>query len=417
MCLSRQAQGAALPTIWGLPPAQIKERSCIAWGDPCCETEFKVFQPRGLLRPLIGGLLGAAGAGLAIGFGPAAVPAGTLWFALPALGFLVGHLLELRRTNSANLEVAEEMNEELRRALRENAEAQREIIELHRRQQDWSRRLEEQVAQRARINEEVAERLGAILSERNTTIRDVSHDLSSPLTVVLHANRYLEERGDLLDGDSRALVEEQKRAIARIRTLLDGMIRLASADPADMQLCPEPIDVPPLEDSYRRRLRALVGDRRIRVSVLPITREAPKLIVIDRMVLDRVIDNLLSNAAKYTEQGSIVLELDGKPGFLTVKISDTGRGIADGEIGRIFQPGGSDPVRRVAASHGLGLSVVVRLLDRIGGKLEVMSLPGEGSTFWVHFPVGSEVAAASAGPAAAPREDPTSRVVTIRRVS
>jgi signal transduction histidine kinase len=419
MCLGRQTQTAHQPTIWGLPPAQIKERSCIAWGDPCCEYEVRFFQPLGLLRPLIGGLLGAAGAGLAIGFGPATVPAGTLWFALPALGFLVGHLLELRRTNGVNLAVAEEMNEELRRALRENAEAQREIIELHRRQQDWSRRLEEQVAQRARINEEVAERIQSMLTERHLVIRGISHDLYSPLSALEVINNQLRTSVGPDDATSHGILTDQQFYIKRIRTLLDGLMRLASANPLDMQLCPEPVDVEPLEDSYRRRLRALVGDRRIRVSVLPITREAPKLIVIDRMVLDRVIDNLMSNAAKYTERGSIVLELDGKPGFLSVKISDTGRGIGSEEIGRIFQPGASDPVRRAAASHGLGLSVVVRLLDRIGGKLEVISLPGEGSTFWAHFPVNPPAAPAAAESQAevgdAAEGDATSRVVTIRR--
>jgi signal transduction histidine kinase len=417
MCLGRQAQGAALPTLWGLPPAQIRERSCIAHGDPCCEYEIRVFQPRGLLKPVIGGALGVALAWLGIHLGLAAIPAGSLWFVLPALGFLVGHLLEMGRTNSVNLDVAEEMNEELRRLLRENAEAQREIIDLHQRQKDWNRRLEEQVAERSRVNEEMAERLASIMAERNTALQGVSHDLSSPLTVVLHTNAHMEQLSATLDERTQAIVEEQKSAISRMRGLLGGLMRLASADPADMQLSPEPIEITPMEESFRRRLRALVGDRGIRVSVLAPTREAPRNIVIDRMVLDRVIDNLMSNAVKYTERGSIVLELDGKPGFLTVKISDTGRGIADEEIARIFQPGGSDPLRRVAASHGLGLSVVVRLLDRIGGKLEVMSLAGEGSTFWAHFPIEPAAAPAVADAHGVAGMDPASRVVTIRKVS
>ncbi|HUT79528.1 MAG TPA: HAMP domain-containing sensor histidine kinase [Polyangia bacterium] len=416
MCLGRQAQSKSLPTIWGLPPAQIRERSCIARGDPCCEYEIRVFQPRGLLKPFAGGLLGAAGAGLALHFGLSAIPAGTLWFALPALGFVVGHLLELRRTNRVNLDVAEEMNEELRRLLRENAEAQREILDLHQRQQDWNRRLEQQVAERARVNEEVAERIQSMLTERHLVIRGMSHDLYSPLSALESINNDLRTSLGPDDVTRCGIVEDQQLYIRRMRSLLDGLMRLASADPATMQLSPEPIEVAPLEDSYRRRLRALVGDRGIRVSVLA-TREAPKLIVIDRMVLDRVIDNLLSNAVKYTDRGSIVLELDGKPGFLTVKISDTGRGIADDEIARIFQPGGSDPTRRVAESHGLGLSVVVRLLDRIGGRLEMMTLPKEGSTFWAHFPAEPAVAATPAVPEAAQKDDPTSRVVTIRKVS
>ena len=124
----------------------------------------------------------------------------------------------------------------------------------------------------------------------------------------------------------------------------------------------------------------------------------------------------MTNAVKYTEQGSIVLELDGKPGFLTIKISDTGRGIADEDIERIFHAGGSDPDKREEYSHGLGLSVVVRLLDRMGGKLEVMSFPGRGSTFWVHFPIEPLEMNSVSRASEIEFSDPVNRVVTIRRV-
>jgi signal transduction histidine kinase len=415
MCLGRQAQAESLPGLWGLPPAQIRERSCIARGDPCCEYEVRTFQPRGLLKPLVGGVLGAGAALAAVLPGLVAIPAGTLWFALPALGFLIGHLIELRRTNSINLHVAEEMNEELRRALRENAEAQREIIDLHGRQQEWNRRLEEQVAERAQAQTLISDRLQSLLKEQNFAVREVSHDLKNPFQVILHLNYYLGERLSEIDPDCMAMVRDQRKEIDKVKKLLIDLMKITTVDPLRAQLRPETMDVPPLEESYRRRLRALVGDRGIRVSVLPVTREAPQTIVVDRMVMDRVVDNLMSNAVKYTERGSIVLELDGKPGFLTVKISDTGRGIAEADIDRIFRPGGSDPVRRVAESHGLGLSVVVRLLDRIGGQLEVMSKVGQGSTFWAHFPLAQAVSAPPAEPAAAPEGDPTTRVLTIRK--
>ncbi len=187
------------------------------------------------------------------------------------------------------------------------------------------------------------------------------------------------------------------------------MLQLETSDVTSMQFIAEPVDTAPLAESLRRRLRALAGDGGIRISVIS-TREAPPTINVDRMVLDRVMDNLLTNAVKYTDRGSIVLEIDGTPGFLTIKLSDTGRGIEPGDMHKIFHAGGSDPNARSFNSHGIGLSVVVRLLDRIGGKLEVMSLPGRGTTFWVHFPVESPVTSQE------DQTDPTDRVVTIRKV-
>jgi signal transduction histidine kinase len=107
--------------------------------------------------------------------------------------------------------------------------------------------------------------------------------------------------------------------------------------------------------------------------------------------LDRVVDNLLTNAAKYTERGAVVVELDGAPGFLVLKVSDTGCGIEAEAMGRIFQPGGSPVDARRGDSFGVGLSVVIRLLEQIGGRLEVMSKPGEGTTFWIFLPLRAQV--------------------------
>ena len=149
------------------------------------------------------------------------------------------------------------------------------------------------------------------------------------------------------------------------------------------------------------------------------SRETPPRIETDLLLFDRVIDNLLTNAAKYTERGSIVIELDGKPGFLTVKVSDTGRGIEEDDVRKIFEPGGSVKETRAKYSHGVGLSVVVRLLAQIGGKLEVMSLPGMGTTFWAHFPVEISKASEKAAPEdeRVRDDDPDilSKVVTIHR--
>ena len=88
--------------------------------------------------------------------------------------------------------------------------------------------------------------------------------------------------------------------------------------------------------------------------------------------------------------GRYVVELDGTPGYLVIKVSDTGCGIASEDLERIFDPGGSNPKSRRGDSFGVGLSVVVQLLDQIGGRLEVMSRPAAGTTFWVNLPIVAE---------------------------
>jgi signal transduction histidine kinase len=412
MCLSRQAQSAALPALWDLPAANLKETSCICSGDNCCEYELSVYEKSRFLPVLAGGLLGGAVSGLFALLKIESLMSAYVWGVTPVLGAAAGYIFELRRANRHNLHVADDINRGLSQIVVENQEVQQEILNLHGRQKNWSRRLEKQVTERTRASEQLTKRLQFILAEQASTLQGVTHDMKNPLTVILQTSEIMQEE---LSPEHYWMAEEQRQAVKRMRVLLDDMLQLENDNLTVMQFLPEPVETKPLEESLRRRLRALAGDRGLRLSVLA-TRETPECILVDRVLLDRVIDNLLTNAVKYTEQGSIVLELDGKPGFLTIKLSDTGRGIAEKDIRKIFHAGGSDPDHREQYSHGLGLSVVVRLLDRIGGKLEVMSLPGQGSTFWVHFPVEPQGLPEIAEIPAIEFSDPANRVVTIRRV-
>jgi signal transduction histidine kinase len=397
MCLSRQAQSSHLPTLWGLPRAHLTERACICNGDDHCAYELRVHETRRWL-PILGGALagGMAAAALYLA-GMLAVPEGALSIALPSIGALLGYLYELRRTNRENFRISESINGELRLLVERNTSDQREILDLHRRQRRWSRILEEQVAERTRALEEVVARIQALQEERQITLRGVSHDLSNPLNSLMLAVDFIEETAQENSGELKEVIDEQRQAARQMRSLLEELMALATSDNGLVKLTPQLIDVKVLEDQLRRRLKALVHGRQIRVSVFA-TREAPEHIEMDRLLLDRVLDNLLTNAAKYTERGSIVVELDGRPDRLTVKVSDTGRGIDKQNIQRIFQPGGSAPDGRRWGGYGVGLSVVVQLLNQVGGELEVMSLPSSGTTFWAHFPVEIRRSRASTRP-------------------
>jgi signal transduction histidine kinase len=282
--------------------------------------------------------------------------------------------------------LGDEVNDAVNQLASDDAEARREVLAFHRRQRQWSHMMEEQVAERTATIENVLSQAQNLHAERRSVIQGFSHDLRSPFQVATLSNQMLlRDRGEHTDKTVEVL-EDQSVALAKMKQMLEDLVKAASKETGLIRLSPQRLEVEPLVDQLRRRLRAFVHGRDIRVSVFS-TREAPDVIETDRLLFDRVIDNLLTNAAKYTERGSIVVELDGKPEFLTIKVSDTGRGIAGSDIERIFREGGSDPNRRTAGSYGVGLSVVVQLLGQIGGQLEVKSMPGKGTTFWAHFPV------------------------------
>lgn len=378
LCLSRQAQMCAAPTLWGLPRARLEERGCIAHGDAACVYVLELYHHRSWVPTLAGGAVGAL---IALGLSALSVEipweAG-LWI---ALGTLAGYVFELRRTNRKNLAVGEEANEALRKLSREEAEARLEIVELTNRQRRWTQLLEEQLTERSAAMQDLVERIRRVSEERENTLRGVSHDLGNPLMTLLSYTSVLAAQG----ADPAAL-RDMEAAIDRMRLLLRELMSAVKGGDVSVSFSHEELDVSELTDAMRRRLRALVFGRDIRVSVFR-SREAPDSIQCNRILFDRVVDNLLTNAAKYTAHGSIVLEVGGTPGYLTLKLSDTGRGIPASELEKIFSAEGSDESTRAKGSFGVGLSVVVHLLGRIGGRLEVMSKPDVGTTFWAHFPV------------------------------
>jgi signal transduction histidine kinase len=109
--------------------------------------------------------------------------------------------------------------------------------------------------------------------------------------------------------------------------------------------------------------------------------------------LKMVLKNLLGNAVKFTEQGSIVVEAHGQQGGIAISVSDTGIGIPPEEMRNIFEP--FLQVERAATRRyggiGLGLHIVKRLLEMVGGTIEVQSRVGHGSTFRVWLPSDSSI--------------------------
>ncbi len=397
MCLSRQASFVYGPTMWGMPLAQIAEKSCIANGDTSCEYHLRWYQRGRFLPVALGFALGAAVVVLAVVLHWEHAGA-TL--ALPVLGAVVARLIEVQRTSGRNLQFAGELNEVLRRLGHDEVEARSEIGALHQRQREWIRLMEQQVTERTTTLERIVEGLDGLQQSRVTTIRGFSHDLRNPLFVVRGNTQFLRER--ITDGDEGEALRDMETAAIQIETMLSKLMEVAAAETGFVKLQPRPVAIAPLAETFRRRLRALAHGRDIKVSVF-CTREAPEEIMIDPLVFDRVVDNLLTNAAKYTERGSILLEISGTPapvgagstsgngsagaeGFLTLKLSDTGLGIAVSGVDRIFRP---RPAHEPTSptSYGIGLSSVVRLLAQIGGKLDVMSKVDVGTTFWAHFPV------------------------------
>ena len=415
MCISRQAALRTLPAVWKLPNATLVEESCIGKGDDSCVYSLRWYEvPRAL--PAVLGLLGGLGLAFLASF--VAALRGLEYVTFPLLGASVGLLLETRRSGRMNLEYGDESHRALEALGHEHANAMDELLDLHHRQHEWNQLLELRIAERQAAFDGVVGQVTQLSERRQTTLRSLSHDLRSPLQVIQAGGEYVRE---MLPPGHEALevLEEIGHAIGKMKLLFRQLIHLANSDGALFEVHPERVLLAPLAARVRGTLQALVMRRDIRVSVFT-TREAPESIETDILLFNRVVDNVLTNAAKYTPKGSIIVEIDGKPDALCLKISDTGKGISEEHLARVFTTTVPDANPLVGDSLGLGLSIVVRLLDQIGGRLEVMSKLEVGSTFWIHFPLRlAEKGPPESGvtPLQETMDQVIRRVVTIRPVS
>jgi two-component system sensor histidine kinase KdpD len=257
------------------------------------------------------------------------------------------------------------------------AEAERRREETNR----VLRELRELSAERDQIQAEAIEAAALRRSDELKTalLRSVSHDLRTPLTSMIAAGAALdspsisaEERREL----SEAVVGEGQRLSRLVENLLD-VSRLQSGDVAPRR---EPLDLAGVFETARESVGA--GPGQVKLGVDP---AAPALLA-DPVQLERAFANLFENGIRHGGGLPVLVRSRETGGRLVVRIVDQGPGIPESERGRIFEPFYRRPDSN--GGFGLGLAIAKGFVEANGGELAVESVPGQGSTFVVSFPLG-----------------------------
>jgi signal transduction histidine kinase/CheY-like chemotaxis protein len=299
----------------------------------------------------------------------------------------VWHGYELAHHNEL---VARDRQAELRRTLKALDEATRRLertnymLGLARDQAEEARRLKQQFAQ------------------------TISHELRTPLNLIVGFAELMTESpeyygGSLPSGYQRDLNIVYRNA-CHLQDLVNDVLDLARIEAAQMSLVPEETALTPLVIEAVHTARSLIEARGLALHT-DVEADLPRL-WIDPTRVRQVLFNLLNNAARFTEAGSVTVSAHRRGGEVVLAVADTGVGIAQEDLARIFQEfqQADGTTRRQHGGAGLGLAISKHFVELHGGRIWVESERGQGSTFFFTLPLTcKERAVATRGRPAADR--------------
>jgi signal transduction histidine kinase len=238
--------------------------------------------------------------------------------------------------------------------------------------------------------DEMLERLDRTFTAQRRLVADTSHELRNPLAIV-QTNLDVALDGD--DGDAervRRAAVVARRASDRMARLVDDLLALARLEPPGLHR--DIVHTAELARECGEELRATALRRTIRLET-DASRGAT--VLGDRDGLKRALANLLENAIRHSREGGRVrLVADSQDGQALLVVQDEGPGIAPEHQERVFDRFYRvDRARsRAAGGNGLGLAIVREIVEAHGGRVELVSEPGHGSTFTVRLPVNGSSA-------------------------
>jgi signal transduction histidine kinase len=226
--------------------------------------------------------------------------------------------------------------------------------------------------------------LASIEMLKNDFVSNVSHELKTPLAVIQNYATILQS-DELSEQERREYSERIGDAANRLSILVTNILQVNRLENQKIKPALKPFN---LSESLSRCI--LNYDSQLDEKQIELDTQMDQNLIIDsdENLLDMVWNNLISNAVKFTpEQGEIAIEAKKEQNSVLVSVSDNGCGIAEESLHHIFDKFYQADTSHATHGNGLGLALVKRILDLLGGDISVISTVGIGSIFTVKLPI------------------------------
>ena len=221
---------------------------------------------------------------------------------------------------------------------------------------------------------------------RDAFVATVSHELRTPLTSISGFLEMLEDEEHALGDEGRQYLDVIRRATERLHALVEDLLLVAQIEAHRIELQLAPVDLGELARSAVESARPAAADKEIALDVVT---DDPPTVLGDATRLSQVLDNLVSNAVKFTpEHGTVTVSVGRNGKGASLVVTDNGIGVSADEQKQVFSRffRASSATRRAIPGTGLGLAICHALVEQHGGTIEFRSREGEGTEVVVTLP-------------------------------